>query len=268
MKNKFLGLFAGMLAGFMLFCGIGVLAAQGGKSIEAFYRDIRVFVDGGEIVPKDANGKVVEPFIYNGTTYLPIRAVAEALGKDVAWDGENAIAYLGKKEQNEPDAYLSELQYNNYREGDSVNSLDIINGSVTDYNGKVYKSGLLVYMHYNYAGRFSADIDGNAVDVNSSVSYPLNGQYKTLTGKIVLPKSYNISTGKKDNCRVEQTTVIFVGDGEELYRATGVTASMPFSFDISVRGINQLDCYVQVQGGTNGNFYNAYVALTDLALYK
>ena len=265
MKKNFLGLFAGMLAGFMLFCGIGVLAAQGGKSIEAFYRDIRVFVDGGEIVPKDANGKVVEPFIYNGTTYLPIRAVAEALGKDVAWDGENAIAYLGKKGQNEPDAYLSDLQYNNYREAHSANSLDIINGSVTDYNGKVYKSGLLFYIQNGWSeGRyFSADIDGNAVNANSSVSYPLNGQYKTLTGKIVLPKSYNISTEKEDNCSVSETTVIFVGDGEELYRATGVTASMPFSFDISVRGINQLDCYVRVQGKDY-----KYVALTDLALYK
>lgn len=32
----------------------------------------------------DANGKAVEAFIYNGTTYVPIRAVSNAFGADTA----------------------------------------------------------------------------------------------------------------------------------------------------------------------------------------
>jgi hypothetical protein len=32
------------------------------------------------------SGASVEPFIINGTTYLPVRAVAEALGMEVRWD--------------------------------------------------------------------------------------------------------------------------------------------------------------------------------------
>ena len=31
----------------------------------------------------DANGKAVEAFIYNGTTYVPIRAVSNAFGADM-----------------------------------------------------------------------------------------------------------------------------------------------------------------------------------------
>lgn len=31
----------------------------------------------------DANGKAVEAFIYNGTTYVPIRAVSNAFGADI-----------------------------------------------------------------------------------------------------------------------------------------------------------------------------------------
>lgn len=34
----------------------------------------------------DANGKVVEAFIYNGTTYVPIRAVSNAFGADIGYD--------------------------------------------------------------------------------------------------------------------------------------------------------------------------------------
>ena len=35
---------------------------------------------------KDANGKAVEAFIYNGTTYVPIRAVSNAFGADIGYD--------------------------------------------------------------------------------------------------------------------------------------------------------------------------------------
>lgn len=57
------------------------------KSIAVTFKDIIVTIDGEEITLKDANGNVIEPFIYNGTTYLPIRALAETLGLDVSYDG-------------------------------------------------------------------------------------------------------------------------------------------------------------------------------------
>ena len=39
---------------------------------------------------------MVEPFIYNGTTYLPVRAVGDAIGKQVTWDGGSKTVYLGE----------------------------------------------------------------------------------------------------------------------------------------------------------------------------
>ena len=65
------------------------------EKLEALYHNIKIFVDGAEIIPKDANGNTVEPFIVNGTTYLPVRAIATALGKEVYWDGPNYTVYLG-----------------------------------------------------------------------------------------------------------------------------------------------------------------------------
>ena len=65
------------------------------KTISVTYKDIKLVVDGVQVTPKDANGATVEPFIYNGTTYLPIRAIGNALGKQVQWDGNTNTAYLG-----------------------------------------------------------------------------------------------------------------------------------------------------------------------------
>ncbi|NCC69307.1 MAG: copper amine oxidase N-terminal domain-containing protein, partial [Clostridia bacterium] len=36
-------------------------------------------------------------FIYGGTTYLPVRAVASALGVEVGWDGDTSTVYLGEQ---------------------------------------------------------------------------------------------------------------------------------------------------------------------------
>ena len=80
-----------------LLCGTAFAAsAVTTRVIEANYMGIRIVVDGKEITPTDANGNVVEPFASNGTTYLPVRAIGEALGKEVTWDGDTATVYVGQ----------------------------------------------------------------------------------------------------------------------------------------------------------------------------
>lgn len=74
-----------------------VYATPVGKNITAFYNGIKIYVDGDRITPKDGNGKIVEPFIYDGTTYLPVRAVSEALGKQVTWDEKSNSVYIGQR---------------------------------------------------------------------------------------------------------------------------------------------------------------------------
>lgn len=58
---------------------------------------ISILINGNKIIPKDVNGKIVEPFLQDGTTYLPIRAVSEALGKNVSWDGETQTVSITDK---------------------------------------------------------------------------------------------------------------------------------------------------------------------------
>ncbi|MDR1616731.1 MAG: copper amine oxidase N-terminal domain-containing protein [Syntrophomonadaceae bacterium] len=67
----------------------------GTKTLSVTYDDITVYVNNEEIALKDASGNAVEPFISDGTTYLPLRAVAEALGLTVSWDGATRSVYVG-----------------------------------------------------------------------------------------------------------------------------------------------------------------------------
>jgi hypothetical protein len=71
-----------------------VLGVSYTKTATLQYDGITIFLKGEKLTPKDAVGQVVEPFIINGTTYLPIRAVAEALDLTVGWDGETKTITL------------------------------------------------------------------------------------------------------------------------------------------------------------------------------
>lgn len=55
---------------------------------------ISLYFNDDAIILKDPNGNTVQPFVYGGTTYVPIRAVSETFGAAVFYDsGENA-AYI------------------------------------------------------------------------------------------------------------------------------------------------------------------------------
>lgn len=63
--------------------------------IPVMFHNIKIVVDGKELQTDK------EPFIYEGTTYLPVRAVGEAVGKQVAWDAATKTVVLGETEQKE-----------------------------------------------------------------------------------------------------------------------------------------------------------------------
>jgi hypothetical protein len=89
---------AGFLLGALAFGSIGAFARNTiTRPLTATFADIRLYIDGQRITPADANGNTVEPFIVDGTTYLPVRAVAEAFGKDVEWDGDAYAVYIGAR---------------------------------------------------------------------------------------------------------------------------------------------------------------------------
>lgn len=76
------------LLGAMVLGTCPVSAEDGTREISAAFRDIKIIVDGKQL------STPAEPFIYNGTTYLPVRAVGEAVGKEVVWDNDTKTVTL------------------------------------------------------------------------------------------------------------------------------------------------------------------------------
>lgn len=94
-KERRNGFLAGILVSALVFTLIGSAAAAiTKKTLDAEYSGIKIQMNGQYFTPTDVNGNIVEPFAVNGTTYLPVRAISNALGLDVEWDGENNTVLL------------------------------------------------------------------------------------------------------------------------------------------------------------------------------
>ncbi len=65
--------------------------------VTALAADITVTLNGAPIDTRDVNGTPVPPFIQNGTTYVPVRAIAGALGLDIDWDGATRTVFIGDR---------------------------------------------------------------------------------------------------------------------------------------------------------------------------
>lgn len=59
---------------------------------------VNVFINGETLNMTDAQGNPVEAFIYNGTTYLPARAITEANGNSISWEAETGNVYMTRED--------------------------------------------------------------------------------------------------------------------------------------------------------------------------
>jgi|GEM_PF-985557 len=84
-RNRRIAMIVAVLMLTMAFSTTG-FAAWMGKTIQAQYRNISIFVNGEYKQAKTEAGVVVEPFIVDGTTYVPLRGISEILGYKVAFN--------------------------------------------------------------------------------------------------------------------------------------------------------------------------------------
>lgn len=88
------GFVAGFLSCVLLVGMIGTAVAAYTRDETLHFRGIKLMVDGKEIAVTDSTGAPTEPFIINGTTYLPVGNVAKIVGYNVKWDGETSTVIL------------------------------------------------------------------------------------------------------------------------------------------------------------------------------
>ena len=266
MKHRIQGIVIGFIISGILFGG-GALALNGTRNIEVTYKDIKLYVKGALITPKDGNNNAIEPFLYNGTTYLPIRAVGQALGEDVEWVSQTNSVYIGGRTptaSGTPDSYLNDIQYTNFIRGWSTDSIYQIDGTVIDHLNNVYDNGIIVFTSGDGSNnRIAGDCD----NANVTLSYPLNSQYWTLKGTVSLPKSIDIAGLSRLTPNNNSTVdVLFYGDGRILHRAMNINSTYSHDFSIDVSNVNTLT--IKVIGATTNTSTSRHTALTNLGLYR
>ena len=80
-------------AALALTVGTGTVAMAAGQMMNiSVLPGMKLSVNGQSFVPKDANGNEVDVFAYNGTTYVPIRAISQAFGLEVGYDAATQTA--------------------------------------------------------------------------------------------------------------------------------------------------------------------------------
>lgn len=87
-KGNVKSFLAGVVVCAVMTGGTVAFAAPVQRTIEAVFGQVKLVVDGKPVEQ--------ETLLYNGTTYVPLRAAAEALGKEVSYDGETKTAYIGQ----------------------------------------------------------------------------------------------------------------------------------------------------------------------------
>lgn len=87
-----------ILVAVMLFAfTAGVVAAPVVQQVTAtLATDFKFTLDGKTWAPKDVDGSEMYPLVYEGRTYLPVRAIGEALGIKVDWDKDTRTVILGE----------------------------------------------------------------------------------------------------------------------------------------------------------------------------
>ena len=96
MKKKWIA--TGAAAIFLISTSAGVYAGSNLQEIKAFLNpSIKFQVNGKPFQPQNEKGAVLAPISYNGSTYLPLRAISTALGVAVEYNTQTNTIFLGEK---------------------------------------------------------------------------------------------------------------------------------------------------------------------------
>lgn len=184
------------------------------QSIDVFMGGIKVYWESVEKILRDTKGEKVEPIIYNGTTYVPLRAMSNLMGKDVDWNQSEKAVYVGKKPTAKTYS-LADMEKN-------------INGS-----GNYYKTTSF------YLKNQEISITDGAIKQSSTwkTTYVLDNKFSSFRGKMVMPYT---TVGSEGEATVVFYSVENDGTANEIETYRLKKTEDPIEFEVDLRGVTNL----------------------------
>lgn len=231
---------SGFIVGGLLFGSVGAYAATNSKMIEVFFNVNDIKVNKISKMPKDN-----QPFIYNGSTYVPLRFVADALGQPAKWVPETRTILIGDTETE-----------NEYYLGDNIKPMNYRNSFMTVFQGKIDEyNGYIVNANYfetdNVNNKYENFLIMGAGETSGVTEFPLNGQYKKFKAKFTLPDAHK---GTKAIATLE-----IKGDDKVLWTKSIKAGDFPIDIDVDVKNFNKITLTLtsSENNGVSAGLYNA-----------
>ncbi|MCL1863015.1 MAG: stalk domain-containing protein [Defluviitaleaceae bacterium] len=202
MKERAKGFISGVLLTVLLTSSVAVLANT--AFLEVVFNVNHVVVNGNRLNLSEEE----RPFISAGRTFLPVRAISEALGQPINWDGSTGTVYIGAVPSGSP--FLHTVPYYDRSRGHA--------GNITT-PGQVTMAGVA------YGGPL-VFVGGNTW----FTLHNLNAQFTNLSGYI----------GRVDGTHMSSTTFNFYGDGRLLGSFEIEAQDLPRHISVNVTGVIQL----------------------------
>ena len=147
--------------------------------------EYKIIIDGSTRVFNDVNGNIVQPMNYNGSIYLPLRAIGEIMGKTVTWNATTQTATLtgGSQSSGEVTDFDTQNPTNPTNPSTQNITLDKAKEIALNHAGKTASQVQFVKAYQNWDdGIQKYDIEFTFVSNNITHKY----DYEiSMTGKII-----------------------------------------------------------------------------------
>lgn len=181
---------------FVLMFSLTSFASNYSENVIRYYNNIKIKLNGQELIPKDENGNIIEPFVINGTTYLPVRAIGNALGLDVNWDSASNTVILNS---NINAQHLTTNKVIEPTESQNYDTSEILIETID-----------IVSKNTNFPISSTKYLDVGETFKLATVYFPTNATDIDLTWKSSNPKIAMINSNGKITALSEGTTYISV----------------------------------------------------------
>ncbi|ODP28008.1 hypothetical protein PTI45_02646 [Paenibacillus nuruki] len=162
----------------------GVYASSTLESITAsLNHNLNIEVSGKAYKPTGPNGESLSPIVYQGTTYLPVRSISEALNTDVNYDSSNnKISIMPKSSSATSKPAITSTTPNAAPTTPTVNEKNSINTSTPS---ATTPPPVIETLNPNDSGRI--DVAGTAPEVVTSV-VPVNPALSVVNTPLITTK--------------------------------------------------------------------------------
>lgn len=223
--KKLKGYILSFILGALLFGGISVYASTSSIDVNYLIKDI--IINGVSKMPNE------RPFVYKGTTYVPLRYISESLGYSVKWEGESKTIYIGEIAKEKRAYPGSTIEPINTQTG-------ITGGIESVYLGSIIRDNLS--NEYNSYIRFSGYIDKSIY-----TEFPVNGLYNKFTANFAITDKYKNT----------KASIIFrvYADDELIYSKSYKAGDMPEDINVDIKNAIKVKFEVLQDSMSESDFY-------------